>query len=83
MSNKLKDFSKDFLSAAKTFKSPNLKDYFIRKINFDLERNKFANYSEEELNMELESIKRISLIQNMYIDVIKEERLIQITKCGN
>lgn len=82
MNNKLKLFGEELLSAVKLFKSPNLKDYFIRKVNFDLQRNKYLNYSEDDLKNEIESIKRICLIQNMYIDTAKEERLVQITKCG-
>ena len=74
--------TKKMIALSKTFKSVNFQDYFIRKINYDLERNKYDKFTSEELNEEVEKLERIILVQNLYTDLVKAERQIQIQKCG-
>lgn len=79
---KIIESTKKMISLSKTFKSVNFQDYFIRKINYDLERNKYDKFTTEELNEEVEKLERIILVQNLYTDLVKAERQIQIQKCG-
>lgn len=82
--NKNKEIVTKLLSISNQFKSKNLQDYFLRKITYDLNRNKYEKLSCEELNNEVEQLSRMVLIQNLYTDTIvsKEERVECLQKCG-
>jgi len=70
------------LLLTKSFKSKNYQDYFKRKITYDMQRNKYEKLSDDEIKEELHSLERIITVQNMYTDVVKFERGIQMQNCG-
>lgn len=58
-------YSKRLLEIAQEIRPYNIREFFIRKINYDSTR-KYENLSEEDLKNEVETLTRIKIVQNLY-----------------
>mmetsp|Transcript_9474 Transcript_9474/g.9804 ORF Transcript_9474/g.9804 Transcript_9474/m.9804 type:complete len:92 (+) Transcript_9474:12-287(+) len=60
------NFKNNIDSTIKGLRCVNLREYYTRRYEYDYQKNKFTNFSEEELNQEAEKMNSIKTVQNMY-----------------
>lgn len=62
----LNNFKQDIFSSISSIKYVNIQDYYQRRYEYDFNRNKFEQYSEEQLKKELEEFNKVVTVQNLY-----------------
>lgn len=63
--NQASRYTKRLLEIAREIRPYNIREFFIRKIEYDSTR-KYEKLSEEELKREIETLNRIKIVQNLY-----------------